>query len=125
MATGSCSRLHRRGSALILFTLALPTLILPLAGLAIDLTMLYIVQAKLSAAVDGAALGAGRLLGTGANTETVAKQFVDANFPDKYWGSSNLVKTVQYTQSFTTHKITVSAKVDVPLLFLRVFSQTK
>ena len=41
--------------------------------------MLYIVQAKLSAAVDGAALGAGRLLGTQANPQEIAGEFLRAN----------------------------------------------
>ena len=51
----------------MLFTIMLPTVIVPLIGLGIDATMLYIVQAKLSSAVDGAVLGAGRLLGSPAD----------------------------------------------------------
>ena len=49
---------RRRGSAMMLFALMLPAALVPLVGLAIDASRLYIVQAKLSAAVDGAALGA-------------------------------------------------------------------
>ena len=70
----------RRGSTLVLFTLMLPTMLIPLAGLGIDATMLYIVQAKLAAAVDGAALGAGRLLGTLASPNEIAGEFLNANF---------------------------------------------
>src|ERR1035437_7740472 len=64
MRSNSPDGRRKRGSTLVLFTLMLPTLLIPLMGLGIDATMLYIVQAKLSAATDGAALGAGRLLGT-------------------------------------------------------------
>src|ERR1035441_6666270 len=67
---------RRRGSAMVLFTTMLPTLLLPLVGLAIDGSRLYIVQAKLSGAVDGAALGAGRLLGTTADTVEIAGEFL-------------------------------------------------
>jgi Flp pilus assembly protein TadG len=110
---------------MILFTLMIPAVLLPLVGLAIDGSRLYIVQAKLSEAVDGAALGAGRLLGTTANTTEIAGEFLNANFPSGFWGSSNLTPTISYTTSFTSHTITVSATANVPLLFLRILGQTK
>jgi hypothetical protein len=114
---------RRRGTTLILYTLMLPLVLIPLVGLAIDGTMLYIVQAKLSAAADGAAIGAGRLLGTQANTAEIAGEFLNANFPSGYWGSYNLVPNIQVATSFSTHTITVSAQVDVPLLFMRIFGR--
>jgi hypothetical protein len=114
---------RKRGSALILFTLLLPAVILPLVGLAIDVTMLQIVQSRLSAACDGAALGAGRLLGTPANTNEIAGEFLNANFPSGYWGSYNMVPTITSSTTFSTHTINVSASVNVPLLFLRIFGQ--
>jgi Flp pilus assembly protein TadG len=110
---------------MILFTLMIPAVLLPLVGLAIDGSRLYIVQAKLSEAVDGAALGAGRLLGTTANTTEIAGEFLNANFPSGFWGSSNLTPTISYTTSFTSHTITVSATANVPLLFLRILGQTQ
>src|SRR4051812_18881194 len=117
-----CSKKRgRRGATLVLYTLMLPLVLIPMVGLAIDGTMLYIVQAKLSTAADGAALGAGRLLGTPANTAEIAGEFLNANFPPGYWGSYNLVPSIQATTSFSTHTISVSAKVDVPLLFMRIF----
>ena len=64
----------------------LPTVLIPLVGLAIDGSRLYIVQAKLASAVDGAALGAGRLLGTTANTTEIAGEFLNANFPTRLLG---------------------------------------
>jgi len=114
---------RRRGSALVLFMTLLPALLIPLVGLAIDGTRLYIVQAKLSGAVDGAALGAGRLLGTNANTQEIAGEFLSANFPTGFWNTQNFQSNIQYTQTFIMNKITVSATVDVPLMFMRLFGQ--
>src|SRR5262245_60100925 len=121
------SRKLNRGSAMVMFTLMFPTLIVPLVGLGIDVTMLYIVQAKLSAAVDGAALGAGRLLGTPADPSEITNEFLNANFrtgQTGFWGSKNLQSKVTVTLG-TTKKIHVDASVDVPLLFARIFGQPK
>src|ERR1700690_2787993 len=76
----SSARSRKSGSIMVLFTLMLPTLLLPLAGLAVDASIARLMQTRLQAAVDGAALGGGRLLGTGAVTETVAGEFLQANF---------------------------------------------
>src|ERR1035438_10153624 len=95
IGTNSYPGRRRRGSTLVLFTLMMPFLLIPLVGLGIDATMLYIVQAKLSAATDGAALGAGRLLGTLANPAEIAGDFLNVNFPTNhpagFWGAYNLV----------------------------------
>jgi Flp pilus assembly protein TadG len=113
---------RERGSVMIMFTLMLPVIIM-LVGLAVDRTMVFIVESRLSSAVDGAALGAGRLLGTPANTTEIAQEFLNANFPSGYWGSYNLTPTITSTTNIALHTITVSANVTVPLLFLRVFNQ--
>ena len=107
---------------MIMFTLLLPVAVM-LMGLAIDRTMLFIVEARLSAAVDGAALGAGRLLGTAANTTEIAGEFLRANFPSGYWNSYNLTPHISYSTALAVHTIRVAATVDVPLMFLRVFNQ--
>jgi Flp pilus assembly protein TadG len=126
MRLPSNSRLRERGIAAIMFTLMFMTLVVPLVGLAIDLSMLYMVQSKLSAAVDGAALGAGRLLGTNADTEEIANEFLKANFQSGYWGTYNLApappntKFATYTIAFNTQTIDVAAQVQVPLLFMRI-----
>lgn len=126
MRAQSRSRSGRRGSALVLFTMLLPTFIVPLAGLAIDATVLRIVQAKLSAAVDGAAIGAGRLLGTTGVPETLVDEFLNANFKTDrtagFWGANNLRSQVTYTPGITK-RIDINATVDVPLLFSRIFGQ--
>ena len=105
---------------MIMFTLMFPVLMM-MVGLAIDRTMLFIVEAKLDSAVDGAALGAGRLLGTNANTPEIANEFLSANFPAGYWGSYALTPAITSTNVLSLHTISVGATVKVPLLFMRVF----
>ena len=77
--------------------------------------------------MDGAALGAGRLLGTLADPQELAGEFLRANFPlgePGFWGANNMVKTVN-VQLGTTKTITVTAQVDVPLLFMRIIGRSK
>ena len=78
MRVSSARRSRKSGSIMVLFTLMLPTLLLPLAGLANDASIARLMQIRLQAAVDGAALGAGRLLGTAAVTETLARRVSDS-----------------------------------------------
>ena len=115
----------RRGSTLILVMFMLPVFLIPLVGLAIDGTMLYIVQSKLQSACDGAALGAGRLIGTKANTAEIAGELLNVNFPVGWWGTSNLLPTITATNNLGVHTVDVNAQVDVPLLFMRVLGKSK
>ncbi|SPE31540.1 conserved exported hypothetical protein [Candidatus Sulfopaludibacter sp. SbA3] len=126
------SKLRQRGSILMFLTFAIPFVLIPLVGLAIDATMLRITQARLSAAVDGAVLGAGRLLGTSADPAAVATEFVKANFQagvigtstaaTGFWGANNLVVTPTYTPGIT-QTISINATADIPLLFSRILGQ--
>lgn len=117
-------RSRESGSVLVLFTLMLPTMLIPLAGLAIDASVVRVVQLRLQAAVDGAALGAGRLLGTPAIPETLAAEFLLANFRTDNsagtWGAHHLVHTEIYTPGITK-RIDIEARAQVPLLFMRIF----
>jgi Flp pilus assembly protein TadG len=108
---------------MILFTFLLPFFMIPLIGLAIDGTTCYIAQAKLSAAVDGAALGAGRLLTTPANPTEIAGEFLAANYPDGYWGSKITQKSITKLDLIAAHQITVKAWATVPLKFLPVIGK--
>ena len=121
---------------MVTFTVMLPAVILPMVGLAIDGTMLFLVKAKLSAAVDGGAIAAARSLSAGmsfasqkdAATKT-ADQFVRANFPDGFWGAHNLVydPPVDVEEDTSTsikrRTVEITAAVDVPLLFMRIFGK--
>ena len=141
MPLASRSRRRQSGVAMIWYSLMLCTLMLPIMGIAVDLTILYTVQARLSAAVDGAALGAGRLLGTSTGsasgpTEKMAGEFFLANFPAGYWStpaltsageslnnsSPNTYGIVMTSPAPGSFQINVTANVQVPLIFARIFS---
>lgn len=125
MRLDSRSKPRQRGATILLMMLMMPALLLPLVGLAIDASRLYIVQSKLSCALDGAVLGAGRLLGTNANTAEIAGEFLHVNFPSGYWGSTNFQSHITYNNNLGTQTITVQASVDVPTTFIRVLGIQK
>ena len=125
----------RRGSIMILLAVGLP-LFLGLVGLGIDGTVRYIVQTELSAAVDGAALGAGRMVNDNANVTNLASEFLNANFrmtsggvgQPGFWSAYNLTTTatsacpacqITYTAGITK-TVTIAAQVTMPLLFMRL-----
>src|SRR5580693_6680021 len=87
----------RRGIVMIMLSMMVAVVLLPLVGLAIDGSILYLVQAKLSAAVDSATLAAARSLSVGldlssqtAAATATAQSFFSANFPAGYWNTANL-----------------------------------
>lgn len=133
---GSCSdpprgrrRLRQRGFAVIVSAMMLLLIILPAAGLAVDVGLLYLVQARLSAAADAASLAGARALNRGSddstqrlNAQTVAQTYFNANFPPDYFFSSNLqVTAVAATDSAFFRSVTTTASVDLPLMFMRLF----
>ena len=130
MRSSAARRSRESGSVMILMTFMIPFLLFPLVGLAIDASMARIVQLKMQAAVDGAATGAGRLLGIVADNkvETVALEFVKSNFfngnTSGTWGAYNLIcvpgTDIVYTPGITK-TISVTARATVPLMFLRIF----
>lgn len=120
------SRRNQRGAMMILFTLMLMTVVIPLAGLAIDLTIMYIVQAKLWEAVDGAGLEAGRLIGTTSGSiQSLAVQACQANFPSGYWASGPVTCSAVYNPGNASngykYTVDVSATVQAPTVFMKVF----
>ncbi len=115
-------------AAMIVFTVAV-------VGLAVDAGIAYLVKAKLSGAVDAAALAAGRSVNL-ANTvsqattqaTTMAQQFFAANFPSGYFGTTSPTVTPTFTQEVDGDgnitgvlDIAVSASVSVPTYFMRIF----
>src|SRR5262245_66538532 len=63
------------------------TLLCIFVGLAVDTGRAYVVQAQLSKAVDGAALGAARALNSG-NPQQEAGTIYRANFPNGWMGTT-------------------------------------
>jgi Flp pilus assembly protein TadG len=128
----SDKRRGRRGIVVIMLSLMVAVVMLPLVGLAIDGSILYLVQAKLSAAVDAAALAAARSLSVGldlnsqtASATATAQSFFSANFPTGYWSTTNLSLTTTVAETaYKTRTVTMQASVTVPLTFMRLLGQT-
>lgn len=123
-------RKSRRGASMIIFTLLVALVLLPLVGLAIDGAVVFWVRAKLSSAVDAAALAGGRAINvtyTQAQNSgvavTAAKQWFAANYPSGWLGTAivggNPSVTVQPTQT-AMQQVNVSASATVPLYFMRI-----
>jgi Flp pilus assembly protein TadG len=106
-------------------------LLIPVAGLAIDFSMLYNVKGRLQSAVDAAAISAGYLMQRSTNLgdptqvasiQDAAQRYFNANYPTKYWGSTQVSYSATPAQSPTTkiRTLTVQAQQNVPMLFMRV-----
>ena len=118
--------LDERGVALIYMAVALTTLLLS-TGLAVDTGRAYIVKAQLSKAVDGAALGAARMLNSG-NPRGEATRIFNANFPLGYLGTSEDedptaapgffdLKTIAASG---VNVVTVTASAKLPTTFMKL-----
>jgi Flp pilus assembly protein TadG len=126
------SRHRSRGVVVVMLSLMVATVLLPLVGLAIDGSILYLVQARLSAAVDAAALAGARSLSVGldlasqtSSATTAAQNFFYANFPVGYWSTSNQSLSVTVAETaFKTRTVTMQASVTVPLTFMRLLGHT-
>jgi Flp pilus assembly protein TadG len=124
---------RRRGIAVILTTLSM-FVIVPMVGLGIDVSTLYIIRAKLYEAADAAALAGTRALSQGAdggtqksNAQTVAVRYFNANFPAGFWGASNIILASPAVNDATVpnyRTVSISATVQAPLYFLRILGPT-
>ncbi len=123
------------GSTLLLHILML-TGTIGATGLAVDVGSIYMIRSRLAAAVDAAALAAGRSVNLNnsvalatTNATTTAQQFFGANFPTGYL---NAIGTPTVTPSFSQAtdvngnptgvlNITVQATVSAPTYFMHIF----
>jgi Flp pilus assembly protein TadG len=131
-------RERQSGVAIIILSLMLCSVLLPMIGLAFDLTILYVVKAKLAGAVDAGVLAGGRsLIGSKtlaaqqAQITQIAIDLLNANMPQGYWGTLATPTVETPTASIVTQDnaskrilITLQASVQVPLVFLRYFQST-
>lgn len=108
-------RTRRRGVA-ILFVASMLMVILPAAGLAIDAGLLFVIQERLSAAVDAAAMAASRASSPNA-AHDAARRFFEANFPPGYLGTSSQ-PDLQIEQHQAALKITATLRAPIYLLRL-------
>ncbi len=131
MPTTAPIRPVRKGAALLMLTLMLTVVVIPLIGLAIDGGMAYLVQTRLSAACDAAALAGARSLSVGlsldsqlASATATINQYVEANFPTGMYRTSSLNVTSNIVQtSYKTRTISVNATIVMPTLFMGILNQ--
>lgn len=117
---------------MMLLAVMVGSILIPMVGLAIDGSILYMIKTKLSASVDAAALAGARSLSVGldlasqtaASTQTVNSYF-NANFPPGFFGTVNPSVTVTMDESvFKVRTVQVLAAVNSPLYFMRVLGFT-
>jgi Flp pilus assembly protein TadG len=100
--------------------------IVPVLGLAVDVTLIYMAQSKLSAATDAAVLAAARGLSRGADSSaqqtsatTTATNYINASFPTGFLGSSALTSTTTITTQSNQRTVDTTSSVTLPLMFMR------
>lgn len=105
---------------------------IPIVGLVIDVGTFYMIQSRLQAAVDAAALAGARSLARGDNSgaqqiaaQDTAVAYFDANFPSGYMLSTDTNRTAvaDITQAFY-RTVTVTGSTNAPHLFMRWFGGT-
>lgn len=129
----SRARARQKGFALMLTSLML-VFIVSLMGMAVDAGVLFAIRARLSAAVDSAALAADRGVSLGANLSDAnskateaAKRFLKANFPDGYLGIDSAQTQLNADFALQTEankptgilQIKVRAQVAAPVYFMK------
>jgi Flp pilus assembly protein TadG len=115
-----------KGFALLYMAIVLTALLL-FTGLAVDAGRAYVVKAQLSKAVDGAALGAARLLNSG-DPRGEAVNIFKSNFPAGYMGVSSVTDPTSAANFFnlTTNAatgvnvVTVQASAILPTTFMKL-----
>jgi Flp pilus assembly protein TadG len=121
----------QRGFALIYIAITMVTLLL-FTGLAIDSGRAYVVKAQLTKAVDGAALGAARMLNSGDPKGEATKIFKQ-NFPAGYMGTVPTEDPTTAGDFFALRTITasgvnivtVTATVTMPTSFMKLANQNE
>lgn len=108
----------RSGAAALLFGLLLVP-VLGSIGLAVDASRGYLVESRLSKALDTAALAAGRVA-LSANAEDVARKYFNANFGP---GGSDVA--LSYSLDSTQQFVTLGADASVPTTFMRIFGRDR
>lgn len=124
-------RSRRKGSALIMLTMMLTVVVIPMVGLAIDGGLGYLVQTRLSASCDAAALAGARSLSNGltlqsqlASAQTTVNNYLQSNFPTGLYRTSNLTVTSSIDETaYKTRTVTVNASITLPTLFMAVLNQ--
>lgn len=118
----------RRGAALVLISVLCLALI-PMLGLAIDGSAAYLVRARMSSALDAAALAGARSLNVGldiasqaGSATAIAQKVFNADVADMAGQMINIASSVSVGQDDATHYrwVTVTASADLPLTMMAV-----
>lgn len=117
---------NERGFALVYTAVFLAGLLI-FVGLAVDTGRAYVVRAQLSKAVDGAALGAARMLNSG-DPRGEAERIFQANFPSGYMGTSSVTSPASDPNFYSMHTVPatgvnvvrIRARATLPTLFMRL-----
>lgn len=117
----------------VLMTASMMFMLVPVAGLAVDGGIAYVLKTRLSSATDAAALAAARSLSVGltlseqaAEARARALDFFDANFKPNAYGTKNLVVDAVVAETEAkTRSVTVTAAFDAPQYFMRVLGFDK
>jgi hypothetical protein len=127
------SKIRERGATLLMVTFISAFLLIPVIGTCIDGAMLYLVKARLSSAVDAAALSTARSLNVGqsvkdqeTNAKFIGNEYFAANFPPGLMkttvvGGQDISNSINIDE-VQIHKrvVTVSVSVVVPLYFMPI-----
>ena len=119
-------RTGQKGFVLV-YMAVVTTLLLLFTGLAVDSGRAYLVKAQLTKAVDGAALGAARMLNSG-DPKGEATRIFQANFPTGYLGTSSATDPTTDPNFFIstvvpasgTNIVTVTASAVLPTTFMQL-----
>jgi Flp pilus assembly protein TadG len=116
-----------RGFVLLLTVLTMLA-VLPIIGMAVDIGMVFLIQTRLSAAIDAAALAGARSFNRGvdlsaqtANAQATALRYFRANFPKGYLGTpmSSPDPTITITIAGAKRTVGVDVTTTASLFFLR------
>lgn len=106
------------GAVAMIFALAL----LPIfgaVGLAVDSSLGYLMQSRMSKSLDAAALAAGRVA-LNDSAELVARQYFDANFET---GTSVTITDFDFDLDDSRQFVTLSVEAETPTIFMRIFGR--
>jgi Flp pilus assembly protein TadG len=117
---------RERGAIAVMVAISMVVLI-AVVGLVVDGGLAFMVKARLNAAVDSAALAAGRAVSVGntqadqtASAQAAAAQFFAANIPDGYLLSRPTLTGTKVQFNAGTVTIDVTAEAPMPVSLMRV-----
>ncbi len=122
---------HQKGISVFVFGFCLASIV-PVIGLAVDLSMMYMAQTRLSSAADSAVLAAARGLSRGsddtnqtATAVSTAAAYMLKNFPTGVFQTSGLTyNTTVDTSTANVRIVNTTASASIPMMFMRYVGPT-